>query len=132
MEAIRQSLLVFESFIRHKAVILFVDNTHAIGCLLKKSSSVVQRHPREDRGDETYSHYRNFLRLSDPLKRVMNSLAREIWRIASRLDIVLWIQYVNTKCNIADEPSREIPFPLEGICLNIRAGTASRTYPPSY
>ena len=132
MEAIRQSLLVFESFIRHKALILFVDNTHAIGCLLKKSSSVVQRHPREDQGDETYSHYRNFLRLSDPLKRVMNSLAREIWHIASWLDIVLWIQYVNTKCNIADEPSREIPFPLEGICLDIRAGSASHTYPPSY
>ena len=78
---------------------------------------------------QPYSHYRQFLRLSDPLKRVMNSLAREIWRNASELDVVLWIQYVNTKCNIAEELSREIPFPLEGICMGIRAGTAYRTHP---
>ena len=47
MEAIRQSLEIFESFIRNKGAILFVDNTHVIGCLLKKCSTVADRHPRD-------------------------------------------------------------------------------------
>ena len=70
MEAIRQSYEVLESFIRDAAV-FFVENTHVIGRFLK-SSSVAERHPREANGYETYAHYRPFLKLSEPLKRVIH------------------------------------------------------------
>ena len=40
MRAILRAIQLFGNSIRGRAVIFFVDNTHALGCLLKRSSSL--------------------------------------------------------------------------------------------
>ena len=50
----------------------------------------------------------HFLSLSSDIRRTMNTLAREIWRKFTELDVIVWIEYVNTKVNLADDPSRGV------------------------
>ena len=63
----------------------------------------------------SYSHFDKFCQLSIGLRRTMNEQARAIWSLISELDIVLWIECVESKCNIADPPSRMQPLPIRGI-----------------
>ena len=112
-------------------MLLFVDNTHAIGCLLKRSAAVRERdtalppdrkrrirvpnsHPWDA---DNQPHPRNFAQLPTNIRRCMNIKARQIWRAVTALDLVLWIEYVNTKLNIADLPSRDTPLPGRSILV---------------
>ena len=108
----------FSDQIRHKAVLLFCDNTHAIGCLLKGSTTVRERGVKRNRHGEPiqsentpYSHFDEFCKLPIGLRRTMNEQARAIWTLIRELDVIVWIEYVNTDCNIADPPSRGKPLP---------------------
>ena len=124
MHAIFRSLELFGSYLRDRAVILFVDNTHAIGCLLKRSATVRERgtkraHDGSLRGYQSsytpYSHFSAFCKLEVGIRRTMNEQARAIWKLCSDLNLMLWIEYVHTDCNIADPPSRGQPLPMRGI-----------------
>ena len=44
----------------------------------------------------------------------MNELARQIWALITELDVLIWFEYVNTKLNIADPPSRGFVPPCGG------------------
>ena len=48
----------------------------------------------------------HFYALPANLRRGMNELARLIWQKVTELDILLWVEYVWTKVNLADAPSR--------------------------
>ena len=126
MHAIYRALQEFGPFIKGRAVLLFVDNTHAIGCLLKRSATIRERGRKRTRtGDvvnpdenpssdklHPYSHFQKFCELSIGLRRTMNEQARAIWQLITKLDLVIWIEYVKTECNIADPPSRMKPLPI--------------------
>ena len=58
--------------------------------------------------------YKHFERLSEDIKYSMNELARQIWNLVTELDILIWFEYVNTKVNIADPPSRGFIPPCGG------------------
>ena len=115
MHAIFRALQLFGPKLQGKAVLFFVDNTHAIGCLLKGSASVSESRKRSaDDCAIEYSHYQKFLALSPPLRRLMNAQARAIWRLIAKFDVLPWFEYVTSACNIADPPSRGKPVPLPG------------------
>ena len=59
-----------------------------------------------DENDHRLTPEEHFLRLSDDIQRNMNTLAQEIWRRLTELNTVIWIEYVWTKVNLADDPSR--------------------------
>ena len=106
MFAIFRALTLFGHLLRGKAIWLFCDNTHAVGCLLRRSSMVpeeTRKRPVESRAHTPEEH---FYALPANLRRGMNELARLIWQKVSELDILLWIEYVWTKVNLADAPSR--------------------------
>ena len=46
------------------------------------------------------------------LRHSMNELARLIWQVLTELDCIVWIEYVWTKVNLADPPSRGVPPPM--------------------
>ena len=48
----------------------------------------------------------DYLELPDHIRLAMNELARQVWRKVSELDVLLWVEYVWTKVNLADNPSR--------------------------
>ena len=132
MEAILRACDVFAEHIAGKAVVFFVDNTHAIGCLLRGGASVLET-------DE------NFLSSSGPvaqgvpsltatwaiglpadIRLSMNTLCQLIWKRLTTLDVVVWWEYVNTKHNLADDPSRRLaPF-----CGGLRVGDESLAMRP--
>ena len=107
--------------VSHGAVLLFVDNTHAIGCLLKRSATVRERGLKRNSDGEVidpyspYTHFRDFCSLEVGLRRTMNEQARVIWDLITKLNVMIWIEYVHTDCNIADPPSRFKPLPIHGI-----------------
>ena len=115
MHAIIRALFLFGPFLRHRAVLFFVDNTHAIGCILKGGATISA--PTKKRSadavaiEHSYSHYNEFLSLDEGLRRTMNAQARVIWKLISRFNILPWFEYVHTDCNIADPPSRGLPLP---------------------
>ena len=114
MYAIFRAINLFENEIRDKALWLFCDNMHSVGCLLKRSSMFREtENPRKrvftesyDENDRRLTPEEHFLRLSDDIQRNMNTLAQEIWRRLTELNTVIWIEYVWTKVNLADDPSR--------------------------
>ena len=117
---------LFAHHVKGSALLLFVDNTHAIGCLLKRSASVRESPDRKRRIHVTPGQPwtkddqdppRSFDNLPSFIRTRMNQLARLIWQAVTSLDIILWIEYVNTKLNIADLPSRELPLPMPAIRL---------------
>ena len=105
MYAILRALKLFAEQVRGKALFLFCDNSHAVGCLLRRGSSL-KNSPK----DVTfYGHptpQQEFLCLSDDLRYTMNQVAQEIWKLFDELDVVVWIEYVWTEVNLADPPSR--------------------------
>ena len=115
MHAIIRGLFLFGLFLRHKAVLFFVDNTHAIGCILKGGATVYETTRKRSAIDvaieHEYSHYEQFLLLDVGLRRQMNAQARVIWKLLSKFDVVPWFEYVHTDVNIADPPSRGLPLP---------------------
>lgn len=126
MRAILRALRLFGEQLHGRAIIFFVDNTHALGCLLKRSSSLECESPGCDFGTGgTAFHPGNsavtgaaihhgygirphvdFERLSESIKASMNSLARDIWNLVTHFDLLVWWEYVNTHSNAADPPSR--------------------------
>ena len=114
MRAILRALELFGDELRGRAIIFFVDNTHSIGCLLKRSSSL--EHEVDQRRQNELSAamgqpygivpHVNFDRLSESIKESMNELAREIWKLVTLFDLLVWFEYVNTHSNAADPPSR--------------------------
>lgn len=115
MHAIYRALQLFRKHVRGSALILFCDNTHAIGCLLKRSASVREN---EERRKISHGFVDTYHALSMDIRRCMNFYARRIWRLVTELDIILWIEYVNTKLNIADLPSRAEKLPFPAIAIN--------------
>ena len=114
MHAILRALQLFRQSLQGTAVILFCDNTHAIGCLLKRSASIKETH--QDRNRKKSIHFPSeYDSLPLDIRRCMNYYARRIWALISELECILWIEYVNTKLNIADLPSRQAPLPFRAI-----------------
>ena len=128
MYAILRALKLFESSLRRKAIFMFVDNTHAIGCLLK-GGAALRESPDEyvKIGPRRPSHQALFERLPASLQNDMNRLAREIWCAITRLDLIVWIQYVWTKVNLADAPSRGMQ-PSVGRCVRVGHGARKRSF----
>ena len=145
MQAILRALELFGAHIAGRAVLFFVDNTHAIGCLLKRSTSIRERsryskaevesdankRRRLDEAQFEYSHYKKFLTLPRPMRRFMNAQAREIWKLITRYDLLVWFEYVKTDCNVADPPSRGLPLPNEGCSIRARDFRSYFEKPPS-
>ena len=135
MHAIHRALELFGDTIRNKAVLFFVDNTHAIGCLLKRSQSIQERYVKQG-GDRKrryatafmshhspeweYTHYSRFMELPRSMRRVMNAQSRAIWRLATQYNLLIWFEYVHTDCNIADPPSRGIALPSPDCAIRGR------------
>lgn len=114
MHGIFRALELFGSRIRGTAVLFFVDNTHALGCLLKGSAAIAEESRKRPLSSYQYSHYSHFLSLPLDIRRQMNFQARAIWRLIAYYDLVVWFEYVHTDCNIADPPSRGLPVPCQG------------------
>ena len=93
MYAILRALKLFAEQIRGKAVFLFCDNTHAVGCLLRRGSSL-----KNASKDVTFHGHptpqEEFLCLSDDLRYTMNMVAQEIGKFFDELDVVVWIEYI--------------------------------------
>ena len=119
MRAILRALHLFGDRLHGRAIIFFVDNTHSLGCLLKRSSSLDnesnQRRHRDTNVavtgtaiNQTYGimPHVDFEQLSESIKESMNSLARDIWNLITHFDLLIWWGYVNTHSNAADPPSR--------------------------
>ena len=127
MHAIYRAIQIFGPRMYGKAVLFFVDNTHAIGCLLKRSTSIRERQfsPQSHTGNYIrdkffpceYSHYNEFMKLSDDLRRIMNAQARAIWKLITEFNLLVWFEYVHTDCNIADPPSRGEPLPNKSCSI---------------
>ena len=148
MHAIYRALKLFGHLLRGRSLLFFVDNTHALGCLLKRSSMVQERTRRSDGGRKRdsrghiisnpsssgdggdhhpYTHFRAFCRLDIGLRRTMNEQARAIWNLITELDVIVWFEYVKSKCNIADPPSRGVPLP----CYAVHVRDSSRLFQDS-
>ena len=124
MYAVLRALRLFAHALRGKAVFMFVDNTHAVGCLLRRSSMIREgysarpwesaetRRRRELFPASLSDHQLNFEDLEPALRDAMNALARLIWEVITELDCRVWIEYVWTEVNLADPPSRGVPPPM--------------------
>ena len=128
MFAILRALTLFGVHFRGRALWLFCDNTHAVGCLLRRSAHV-REEPRAGQKRTVAQCQRrltpeeHFYKLPKNLRRAMNELARLIWLKITELDIVVWVEYVWTKVNLADAPSRgEMP-----VVSGRRVGNTSLT-----
>ena len=106
MFAIFRALALFGHLLKGKAVWLFCDNTHAVGCLLRRSSMIQEETRKRALESRPHTPEDHFYALPANLRRGMNELARLIWQKVTELDILLWIEYVWTKVNLADAPSR--------------------------
>ena len=142
MQAIYRALELFGPEMRGRAVLFFVDNTHAIGCLLKRGAAISERsrpngsEPSPKRScygtawhKEEYSHYAKFLELPEDTRRFMNELCRKVWQLITFYDLLVWFQYVHTDCNIADPPSRQIPLPNPHCTIRARDYLSYRATP---
>ena len=122
--AIIVALRTWADKLRGPALILFCDSKRAIGCLLRRSSSVVEQHVSECKLnpgifkiDSRVSNNRlefsqsDLEHPSDTLREHMNLYTLRIWRLVQELGILLWVEYVHTKSNTADAPSRDEPPP---------------------
>lgn len=122
MYAILRALNLFENQLRDKALWLFCDNSHSVGCLLRRSALIRQHVIKPTfkpvTPDFRFTPEEHFLRLEGGIRHAMNSLAREVWKKITSLNLILWVEYVNTKHNLADDPSRE----KEPIVPGIRVG----------
>ena len=125
MHGVYRAFKEFGHLIRNRAVIFFVDNTHALGCLLKRSSSVRERGLKRDSSGTVihdhqvpYTHFDEFCKLPLELRRIMNEQAKSIWAVIHELDVVVWFEYVKSKENIADPPSRGVKMPLPAIHIS--------------
>ena len=124
MYAILRALVLFGPLLQGKAVWLFCDNAHSVGCLLRRSSMVredssVSRKRPFSTCDTPKTPEQHFLELSDDIKRGMNEMARAIWQKITELDLIVWIEYVWTKVNLADDPSRGDPPCVPGIRVGL-------------
>ena len=108
MHGVFRAITLFGPHIVGRSVLFFVDNTHAIGCLLKGGASVrPSSQPREGTPlEHAYTHYREFLTLSESLREQMNTQACAIWQLIRRYKLIVWFEYVISDHNIADPPSR--------------------------
>ena len=106
MFAIWRALKLFPNELRGKALFLFCDNTHAVGCLLRRGASLKNTNTKTVNWYGRPSPQEEFLQLSDDLRYTMNMLAQEIWKMFDELDVVVWIEYIWTEVNLADPPSR--------------------------
>ena len=117
MRAVLFALRYFSNDIKKHAVLFFIDNTHALGCLLRRSAPLRPETLDERRKSllriSERSH-KDFELLSEDIKYSMNELARQIWALITELDVLIWFEYVNTKLNIADPPSRGFVPPCGG------------------
>ena len=116
MYAVLRALRLFGRALQGKAVFMFIDNTHAVGCLLRRSASVRERVTSTQTSNLLRSRFRTpqeeFEALCPTLREAMNVLARRIWSVLAELDCIVWIEYVWTKVNLADPPSRGEPPPM--------------------
>ena len=118
MFAILRALHLFGDQIRDKAVWLFCDNAHSVGCLLRRSSKVNETPTRKRATPSGQpvppSPEAQFLALEDDIRTDMNILARAIWQKLTELNALIWVEYVWTKVNLADDPSRGKPPKVPG------------------
>ena len=117
MVAVLRALHLVGEALRGKALFMFIDNTHAVGCLLKRSSSIREREfqgtKRTSDGIKKFKTPQEEFEEMSPTKRhTMNVLARLIWDRLAELDCIVWIEYVWTEVNLADPPSRGDPPPM--------------------
>ena len=119
MYAVLRALRLLGDAMRGKAVFMFVDNTHAVGCLLRRSSSIRESErvtagvKRDSQGRVRFkTPQEEFEELAPSLRDSMNTLARLIWKRLAELDCIVWIEYVWTHVNLADAPSRGDPPPI--------------------
>ena len=127
MHAVYRALVEFGPLIRNRAVIFFVDNTHALGCLLKRSATVRERDCGSKRNSQgtvignrhaPYTHFDDFCRLSVGIRRTMNEQAKVVWELIHELQVLVWFEYVKSAANIADPPSRGKPLPMHAIHIS--------------
>ena len=117
MYAALRALRRFGDALKGEAVLMFIDNTHAVGCFLRRSASIRGRYTevgvkRDVFGRTPFkTHQEEFEELEPTLRESMNVLARLIWEVLTELDCVVWIEYIWAKVNLADPPSREKPPP---------------------
>ena len=117
MRAVLFAIRYFATDIRGRAVLFFIDNTHALGCLLRRSAPLRPETLDERRKSllrMSERSHKDFELLSEDIKYSMNELARQIWALITELDVLIWFEYVNTKLNIADPPSRGFIPPCGG------------------
>ena len=118
-----------------RAIIFFVDNTHSLGCLLKRSSSFENEPAQRRHGGASVSvkgaaisqsygilPHVDFEQLSESMKESMNSLARDIWNFITHFDLLVWWEYVNTHSTAADPPATGF-WP---DCAGLRIGDHSK------
>ena len=67
--------------------------------------------PAERFSNNPMVYNNDFDRVPHALLEAMNLHCLRIWVFTSELDIVSWVEYVNTTLNIADAPSGEVPIP---------------------
>ena len=84
--------------------------------MVREETAVSRKRRFSDR-DAPPTPEETFLSLPDDIKRGMNDLAKAIWKKLTELDILVWIEYVWTKVNLADDPSRGDPPCVPGIRL---------------
>ena len=137
MYAVLRALRLFSGALQGKAVFMFIDNTHAVGALLRRSTMVretasdLARRRRERFPMTLRDHQENFEDLEPSLRDAMNALARRIWDVIFELDCQVWIEYVWTEVNLADPPSRGIPPPMP-TGPGVRVGEAFETEVDSF
>ena len=127
MRAILRALHFFGEQIGGQAIIFFVDNTHSLGCLLKRSASLegeshslgcLLKRGASWEGESATSRFAqtntaicppygvrpllDFEKLSESIKLSMDSLARDVWSAIAEYDLLVWWEYVNTHSNAAD------------------------------
>lgn len=137
MYAVLRALRLFSEELRGKALFLFIDNMHAVGCLLKRSASIYEdrqgskrvwhcsgNFPAKEVTQTRKTPEQLFYELDEPLRRTMNIMAQLIWKAFTDLDVVVWIEYVWTEVNLADPPSRGQPPPMPPGFRGIRVGGA--------
>ena len=108
MRAVLHALELFGPSVHGRAIIFFIDNTHALGCLLRRSSPLTAEtlDERSQWRSRNVNPNLDFESLSENIKLSMNVLAQKIWAEVTKHDLLVWWEYVNTKLNIADPPSR--------------------------
>ena len=118
MYAVLRTLRLFDEVLKGQAVFIFIDNTHAVGSLLRRSASIQERVAEGGVKRDVFGNKRfetlqeEFEELEPILREAMNVLARLVWEVLTELDCVVWIEYIWAKVNLADPPSRGTPPPM--------------------